>query len=273
MSSFAGRVAIVTGGASGIGQAVAGQLVAAGARVVLADVDREGAVVTATALGLDPARAVAEVDVRDAGQVRGLVECTVAEHGKLDVMFNNAGIALFGDAVRMTLDDWNRLVDVNIRGVVHGIAAAYPVMRRQGFGHIVNTASAAGLVPTPGATGYSMTKHAVVGLSGSLRAEAARYGVKVSVVCPGFIQTPIIERAAFLGLDRQEMLEQFPFKLHSPEALARAVVRGVERNRAIITFTALARTAWFLYRISPSLMLFLLGAGTRFSPLLATRDE
>jgi NAD(P)-dependent dehydrogenase (short-subunit alcohol dehydrogenase family) len=268
MGAFDGKVAIVTGGASGIGLAIARRLVAEGCRVLLADVDGDGAERAARAMEDGERVEAARVDVTDAEAVRACVEQVAARHGRLDLLFNNAGIVTFGEVRDMSLSDWMGMVNVNLIGVVHGVAAAYPLMVRQGFGHIVNTASAAGLGPTPGAVTYAMTKHGVVGLSVSLRAEAAAHGVKVSVVCPGFIDTPIKERATYLNTDLETALETFPFKLHAPDDLARAVVRGVARNKAIIVFTILARAGWYLYRLSPSLAIRLMQLAADRSPLL-----
>ena len=114
-------------------------------------------------------------------------------------MFNNAGIVWGGDTELLTLDQWNAIIDVNIRGVVHGVAAAYPQMIRQGHGHIVNTASMAGLTAAGQITSYVMTKHAVVGLSLALRSEAAAHGVGVLVVCPSAVETPILDKGAVGG--------------------------------------------------------------------------
>jgi NAD(P)-dependent dehydrogenase (short-subunit alcohol dehydrogenase family) len=220
-----------------------------GARVVIADLNGEGAEATAAALG-GRAHAV-RVDVTDADQVQRLVDETVQREGRLDLMFNNAGIALFADARDTTLADWNRIIDVNLRGVVHGVAAAYPVMVRQGSGHIVNTASVAGLVPTPSMIAYVASKHAVVGLSLTLRAEAARLGVRVTVVCPGLIETPIVQATKIVGPSRERLLAELPFKLHSSDRLADAVLLGITRNRAIVPFTSAARVSWWLHRLSP----------------------
>jgi len=160
-----GRIAIVTGAASGIGQALAGALVARGDTVVVADVDKDGAERTAGDLSeRGPGAATAAmVDVRDAAAVQALVDQTRDRHGRLDLMVNNAGIAVGGETRELLLAHWDRVIDVNLRGVVHGVHAAYPVMVEQGWGHIVNTASLAGLLPSPGATPYAMTKHGVVG--------------------------------------------------------------------------------------------------------------
>jgi len=165
------RVAIVTGGASGIGRALGAALVRRGDHVVLADVEGAAAIEVAeqlTALGPGAATAAA-LDVRDAAAVAALVTGTAEQRGRLDLMFNNAGIGIGGPAEELSLAHWDRAIDVNLRGVVNGVHAAYPVMLRQGSGHIINTASLAGLLPTPGSAPYGATKWAVVGLSLSLR--------------------------------------------------------------------------------------------------------
>ena len=171
---YQGRVAIVTGAASGIGKALAGALARRGATVVLADIDEGGAKAAADALAAGPPGRVSGValDVTDAEAVASLVERVAQDHGHLDFLFNNAGIAVAGPVRELTLAHWNRTIDVNLRGVIHGVVAAYPIMIRQGHGHIVNTASLAGLLPAPMLTPYGMTKHGVVSLSESLRMEA-----------------------------------------------------------------------------------------------------
>lgn len=188
------KIAIVTGGASGIGRAVATSLVARGDTVTVVDLNAGGAEEVAdrlNALGQGKAFAAA-LDVTDAEAVGELYRAVKADHGRLDLVFNNAGIAVGGLAENLTLDHWNKTIDINLKGVVHGVHAAYPIMLEQGYGHIVNTASLAGLVPMPMGIPYTATKHAVVGLSLGLRAEAATRGVKVSVVCPGFVDTPLL---------------------------------------------------------------------------------
>jgi NAD(P)-dependent dehydrogenase (short-subunit alcohol dehydrogenase family) len=264
MKGFAEQVAIVTGGASGIGRSIATVLVGAGARVVIADANSALAATVAAELG---ERARPEyVDVVDSVAVQRLVDGTIAREGRLDLMFNNAGIAVFADARDTSLEDWNRQIDVNLRGVVHGVHAAYPLMVRQGHGHIVNTASAAGLLPVPGNIAYAATKHAVVGLSLALRAEARPHGVRVSVVCPGVIQTPIVQAAKIVGPTRETVLADSRLRLYSSDRLANAVLRGLRRNRAIIPFTPEARLMWVLHRISPRISLAIMGRIYKTSP-------
>jgi NAD(P)-dependent dehydrogenase (short-subunit alcohol dehydrogenase family) len=248
------RTAIVTGGASGIGLAVSREFAGRGAHVVIADLDGAGAERAAKELG----GSAATLDVSDARAVADLVERVAAERGRLDVVFNNAGIAVGGTVDELTLDHWNRTIDVNLRGVVHGVHAAYPIMKRQGFGHIVNTASLAGLVPAPLMAPYTATKHAVVGLSLALRAEAAAHGVRVSVVCPGFTDTPLLDNAnpglpqTPTGAGARESASRTMGRLYSADALAADIIRGMARNRALIVAPAAGRLAWRGTRLSPS---------------------
>lgn len=246
--SFAGRVAIVTGGASGIGHAVAARLVARGGIAVLADIDADAAARTAAELG--PAAHAVALDVRDGDAVGELVARTAADHGRLDYIFNNAGIAVMGEALETTAEDWERIVDVNLRGVIHGVRAAYPIMVEQGSGHIVNTASLAGLIASPGLVAYAATKHAVVGLSRSLRIEAARYGVRVSAVCPGFVRTSIVEHGTLRGIEREEA-EKMPPVWCDVDTAAREILRGVDRNLGVIVVTGHARVLHRLERYAP----------------------
>ena len=248
-----GRVALVTGGASGIGKALCEGLAARGDIVVVTDVNGDGAEQVAHAIRAAGGRATAErLDVTSAEAVAACVQKTHAAHGRLDLLFNNAGICVMGEAQHHTPADWERLLDVNVRGVLHGIRAAYPLMIAQGFGHLVNISSVSALVPSPLLAGYSMTKHAVLGLSIGLRPEAARYGVRVSAVCPGFIRTGMPQGAVVRGLKRERMLGSIP-GWYSAEDAARDILRGVDQNREIIHVQWFARWTHRLRRWAPGL--------------------
>ena len=250
--SFQNKVALVTGGASGIGRALCEELARGGALAVVSDINLEGAEAVAAAIAAGGGRAVAaRLDVTRAEDVGRLVEDTVREQGRLDYMFNNAGIGVGGEVRDLSLDHWRQAIDINLWGVIYGASAAYQAMLRQGSGHIVNTASAAGLVGEPGLTAYSLTKSAVITLSTALRAEAEDMGVRVSVVCPGFVDTAIYENAIGVKVDKDEFLAKLPVRLVSAPDAARAILRGVERNQAIIVFPFYARLLWWLTRIHP----------------------
>ena len=252
---FKEKIAIITGGASGIGYAVARELARRGSVLVLADINAEGverAAADITGAG-GKARAT-RVDVTKADEVQKLVKETAEEYGRLDYIFNNAGIAIIGEVRDMTLDDWRRIVDINLWGVIYGTMAAYPLMIEQGFGHIVNIASVAGLIGIPTFASYCTTKHAVVGLTTSLRPEAAAFGVKVSVVCPGFIRTELFENSTLLKANREEATSTAEKAAIKVETAALKIVSGVEKNKSIINFPASARFLWWLRRLNPSIL-------------------
>jgi NAD(P)-dependent dehydrogenase (short-subunit alcohol dehydrogenase family) len=261
---FGGKVAIVTGAASGIGRALADALARRGATVVLADIDEAEVKRAADELAAGPpGRASgAALDVTDAAAVAELVERTARDHGHLDLLFNNAGVGIVGPVAELSLAHWERAIDVNLRGVVHGVVAAYPVMVRQGSGHIVNTASMAGLIPSPMLTPYGMTKHGVVGLSTSLRMEGAALGVRVSALCPGVIDTPLLDKGnppdlpAVTGVpDGRKLLTRAIGRAYPAADLAEDALDGVARNRPLIVTPRHARIPWRLYRLAPRLMI------------------
>jgi len=256
MDHFKDKVAIVTGGASGIGRALCKELYHRGAVVVVADINAEEAGQAASTITAAGGRARAShLDVSRAVDVQKLVGETASQYGRLDYMFNNAGIAMCGEVRDMDLEHWRRILDVNLWGVIYGTNAAYQVMVKQGSGHIVNTASLGGLIPEPMATAYATTKHAVVGLSTSLRAEAAKLGIKVSVICPGFVQTRALNASAYVGVNREGAIsEMSSMKMMDAADCACVILRGVERNKAIITDTALTRFLWWFYRLHPSIL-------------------
>lgn len=255
MDVYKDKTAIVTGGASGIGRALCEELGRRGARVVVADINSEGADAAAGAVTSAGGRArAAHLDVRRAEDVERVIKETAAEHGRLDYMFNNAGIAILGEARDMGLDQWHKILDVNLKGVIYGTSAAYALMIRQGSGHIVNTASVAGLFPAPFETSYAMTKYGVVGLSTCLRLEGASLGVKVSVVCPGFVRTEIFDTAVVLNASREETTALIPPRMIADVTrTARAILKGVARNRAVIVYPFSYRLLWLFNRLAPSL--------------------
>jgi NAD(P)-dependent dehydrogenase (short-subunit alcohol dehydrogenase family) len=186
------------------------------------------------------------------------VQDTVKRCDRLDYMFNNAGIVVFGEASEFEMRDWSQSIDVNLKGVIHGVNAAYPVMIEQGFGHIINTASIAGLIPWPMEIGYSATKHAVVGLSTSLRAEAAHAGVRVSALCPGLVRTPIIHGGKYGRWIRNYPIEKVTALMEStkPIPLDKFIplaLKQIARNKAIIVIPGLFKVFWWMYRVSPFL--------------------
>jgi NAD(P)-dependent dehydrogenase (short-subunit alcohol dehydrogenase family) len=253
------RTAIVTGGASGIGRALAEALASAGVHVVLADRQTELAETVVSSIRSKGGTAeVAGLDVRDAVRFKAVVQSTVAATGRLDFLFNNAGIGVAGEMRHYAPPDWRDVLEVNLLGVIHGIAAAYPLMVEQGFGHIINTASLAGLIAAPMIGSYTASKFAVVGLSKALRVEGKRHGVRVSVICPGVVRTPILEGGRYGRINSDAtVLAAHAGRLRrltmDPDLFARRALRAIGRNRAVIVEPSWARWAWRFERFAPRL--------------------
>jgi NAD(P)-dependent dehydrogenase (short-subunit alcohol dehydrogenase family) len=246
---LAGEVALVTGGAGAIGSALGRALERAGATVVLSDL-RGGSFLPGSS---EP---VVELDVTDRDAFARVAADVRERHGSIDILVNNAGVACAGEAQRLPAELWDRTLDVNLRGAVNGILAVYPAMVERRRGRVVNVASLAGLVPLPLLVPYAMAKSGLVGLSTSLRPEAARYGVKVTVACPGPVETPLLDTGgsggATFGVDARRYLTASGGPALSPDVFAAAVMRGMESNRAVIT-PGRARLVWGLVRFAPRL--------------------
>lgn len=266
---FKDAVAIITGGASGIGRSLAYELASRGCSVIIADLQAGPAEEVVSQIRKQGGNAsAAELNVTDFAAVNDLVESTMKEYGRLDYFFNNAGIMFMGDVDNYSIDDWNYTVDINLRGVINGVQAVYRVMSEQGFGHIVNTASMAGLIPTAGSISYAATKHAVVGLSKALLTEAVGKNLRVSVFCPGIIRTPIMNGGKY-GRDIQNLTkrqqENFLCSLEKikpmdPDLFAKRAIDSVAKNRFLIILPKWNRLFWLMDRLSPTL-------GLRFSQL------
>lgn len=257
---YRNKVAVVTGGASGIGAALAKHLGGLGTRVVVADRQEAVAEQVAHEIRSQGGSAVASaLDVRELASVNRVVTDTVERWGTVDLFFNNAGIGVGGDVASYTPADWTDVLEVNLHGVIHGIQAVYPVMIRQRSGHIINTASMAGLVTSTGQTSYAVSKHAVVGLSKSLRVEGKAHGVRVSVLCPGAIRTPILQggkygRMRLNAAGRAEVAKMWEMLRPMPvDELAPKVIAAVARNEAFIIYPSWWRLIWLLERASPAL--------------------
>lgn len=249
--TFRGRSVIVTGAASGIGRAIAEQCAKAGASVLLTDVVDQ---VNSVAEGIGENASAMIVDVSDRDQVAAAVDRVVAEHGSLDFIFNNAGVAIFGEVEEVTLDDWDKIIDVNLKGVAYGVKLAYDQMVKQGSGHIINTASGAGLVPVPLQTHYVATKHGVVGLGKTLALESVEHGVHVTTFCPGFIETGMMDNNTLRGtMDVPSTRKLVPIPPISADKAAERLLAGVAKKKHLVMTPFYVRVGWWLERLSPRL--------------------
>ncbi|CAM5596647.1 SDR family oxidoreductase OS=Streptomyces alboniger OX=132473 GN=CP975_17355 PE=3 SV=1 [Streptomyces alboniger] len=258
---FGGRLVLITGAGSGIGRATAFAFAEAGARVVAVDRDAEGAARTAEMARLIGApEAWAEtVDVSDEQAMEKLAEKVAGEYGIVDVLVNNAGIGLSGSFLDTGTEDWRKVLDVNLWGVIHGCRLFGRQMAERGQGgHIVNTVSAAAFQPSKALPAYSTSKAAVLMLSECLRAELAGRDIGVSAICPGIVNTNITSTARFAGVDAEEEKRRqkrssklYGLRNYPPEKVAEAVLRAVVKNQAVVPVTPEARGARLMSRFAP----------------------
>jgi len=242
MEDLAGKVAVVTGGASGIGRGICRRLAAAGLDVVVADIDSDGAAATADALCESGVRSLAvAVDVADRKSVAALADRAFAEFGGVHVVCNNAGVIVGGALCDATEDDWRWVMSVNLGGVVNGCSVFAPRLIEQGQGgQIVNTASVGGLLAGPGLALYCTSKFAVVGLSQSLRAELAPHSIGVSTLCPAAVRTRLIDadrnRPGELARSGggAEMMRAAIASGIDPDEVGDCVVHGIQNDAAYI---------------------------------------
>jgi NAD(P)-dependent dehydrogenase (short-subunit alcohol dehydrogenase family)/pimeloyl-ACP methyl ester carboxylesterase len=259
-SGFTGALTVVTGAGGGIGKATAQAFADAGAEVVVADIDAVAAKRAAAEIG--PAAYPYAVDVADEAAVAAFAEEVAAEHGVPDIVVNNAGIGLAGSFLDTTAEDWRRVIDVNLLGVVHGCRSFGALMAESGEGgHIVNISSAAAYTPSRTLSAYASSKAAVLMLSDCLRAELADKGVAVTAVCPGIVATGITGSTHFAGTDdaeedrlRRKATAAYAKRGYGPERVAAEILRAVRTGVAVLPVTPEARLARVASRLAPGLM-------------------
>ena len=261
VDDLSGRVAVVTGAASGIGRETALALARRGADLAICDVDEAGLEETAEQIRQLGCRVLqSRVDVSSAEQMRGFAEQTYAELGRVDVLVNNAGIGMAGFFVEVPLAEWDTILGINLKGVVNGCYFFVPKMIEAGAGgHVVNIASMAGYVASPGMTAYSATKFGVVGFSESLRAELVERGIGVTAVCPGVINTSIVRSGHVYGAsatpeNREKADQLFQRRNYGPDRVARGILKAIQKNRAVAPISPEAWAGYWIKRLFPWLV-------------------
>ncbi|MFP6626330.1 MAG: SDR family NAD(P)-dependent oxidoreductase [Deltaproteobacteria bacterium] len=264
-----GKTALVTGAGSGIGKATALALAGRGADLVLCDVSQDGLDATRLAAeALGRSVLARRVDVASAGEMESFANEVHRGIEAVDILVNNAGVGLGGTFLETGLDDWNWIVGINLFGVVHGCRFFVPAMVERGRGgHVVNLSSLLGYSPTPGVSAYCATKFAVLGFSQVLRSELKDVGIGVTAVCPGIINTNIVQSSRLRGEagksdSRQRTAALYAKRNYGPERVASNILKAIARNRAV---APVSPESWFMYytmRFLPRLGIWLNGKMT-----------
>jgi NAD(P)-dependent dehydrogenase (short-subunit alcohol dehydrogenase family) len=241
MALLHNKVAIVTGGGSGIGEATALLFAAEGAQVVVADIRLDAARATTAAITAAGGTAVAvPADVTQANDVQAMIQTAVHTYGGLDILFNNAGIGVQGNAVELTEAMWDRVVALNLTGVFLGCKYAIPEMIKRGGGSIINTASIMGLVGGSLSAVYPATKGGVVLLTKNAALDYAQHNIRVNCVCPGHIETPLLQRLLDNPAQREQLLRQYPMgRLGQAREIAQGVLFLASDEASFVTGSAL----------------------------------
>jgi NAD(P)-dependent dehydrogenase (short-subunit alcohol dehydrogenase family) len=267
---FRDALALVTGAGSGIGLETARALAREGARLVLCDVNEDALARVRDELGAACVLA-SRVDVGDREAMRAFAEEVHARHGALDVLVNNAGVGLSGGVVDTSLEDWDWILRINVMGVVHGCHFFLPPMVERRRGAVVNVSSVLGFFPAERVAAYAASKHAVLGLTGSIRAELGPKGLRVCAICPGVIDTGIIATTRFRGrrdpeVARARTAETFKKRGYPPARVANAIVRAIHDDAAIVPVSPEAWAMHYATRLLPGAI----GVLGRLSARLAT---
>lgn len=255
MKRFPNQRIAITGGASGLGKALALRFARAGWKVAIADIhDQRGEETLAELQNLGVEAFYQRCDVTQVGHLQKLKDILIHKWGGVDIMVNNAGVATHGPIDTASLDDWDWVIDINLMGVVRGCKLFSQLFKEQGYGHLINVASIAGLIYSPEMASYNATKAGVVALSETLRAELAPSNIGVSVVCPGFFQTNLAETARSPDAGVQQMINKLlgSSKINSDD-IANIIYQSVAPGKFWILPHASYKYLWYLKRYLPTL--------------------
>jgi len=256
IKDFRDKVVVITGAGSGIGKATAKAFAAQGADLIVADIRGDRIAETVKEIEDLGGKAVGrELDVADRTQVEAIAKFVIEQRGRVDILYNNAGVGVGGPFEDISLEDWEWLMNINLWGVVYGVHYFLPYMIKRKYGQIINTASGAGLCAIPGLSPYVASKFAVVGFCEALRAELKRHNIGVSAVCPGIINTNITKDSRVhmpegAKADQDAVVEFYEKRGWPPERVAKAVLKGVRKNRAVIPVGPETWVSWYLKRLS-----------------------
>ena len=254
LKNFTNKSVLITGAATGIGRALAHELANRGAVVYVTALNEKEAQIVVDEITSSNGKAIAaELDVGNFKDIEKLIDLVVSEQGQLDIMINNAGVAYVGESYDMQVETIEKLAHINFTAVNVGAVLAYTQMKKQGFGHILNTASMGGFLPTPGMAIYAATKHGVVGLTTSLASEGKDFNIVVKASCPGFIKSELMNKSSDVSNNMSDYLDLLPEPIDASIA-AKAIIDGLGKKPVLIFTPSYAKVSYFLNRFIPGFL-------------------
>ncbi len=254
LKNFTNKSVLITGAATGIGRALAHELANRGAVVYVTALNEKEAQIVVDEITSSNGKAIsAELDVGNFKDIEKMIDLVVSEQGQLDVMINNAGVAYVGESYDMQVETIEKLAHINFTAVNVGAVLAYTQMKKQGFGHILNTASMGGFLPTPGMAIYAATKHGVVGLTTSLASEGKDFNIVVKASCPGFIKSELMNKSSDVSNNMSDYLDLLPEPIDARIA-AKTIIDGLGKKPVLIFTPSYAKVSYFLNRFIPGFL-------------------
>ena len=254
LKNFTNKSVLITGAATGIGRALAHELANRGAVVYVTALNEKEAQIVVDEITSSNGKAIsAELDVGNFKDIEKMIDLVVSEQGQLDIMINNAGVAYVGESYDMQVETIEKLAHINFTAVNVGAVLAYTQMKKQGFGHILNTASMGGFLPTPGMAIYAATKHGVVGLTTSLASEGKDFNIVVKASCPGFIKSELMNKSSDVSNNMSDYLDLLPEPIDARIA-AKTIIDGLGKKPVLIFTPSYAKVSYFLNRFIPGFL-------------------
>ena len=254
IKNFQNKSVLITGAATGIGRALAHELANRGAVVYVTALTKKEAQTVVDEITSSNGKAIAaELDVGNFKDIEKMIDLVVSEQGQLDIMINNAGVAYVGESYDMQVETIEKLAHINFTAVNVGAVLAYTQMKKQGFGHILNTASMGGFLPTPGMAVYAATKHGVVGLTTSLASEGKDFNIVVKASCPGFIKSELMNKSSDVSNNMSDYLDLLPEPIDASFA-AKTIIDGLGKKPVLIFTPPYAKVSYFLNRFIPGFL-------------------
>lgn len=247
MNSFKDKVSIVTGAASGLGLGISSELSKLGSIVIMLDIDNERLTKSAKE-NINGPYEIKLIDVTNFDQIKEAFNQIFEKYGHIDYLFNNAGIGGTLPFGKATINHWIKIVNLNLYGVINGVTAIYPIMKKQKFGYIVNTSSIGGIIPFSGQSLYNTTKYAITGLSLSLERELLKDNINISIICPGMVHTRIFYKP-IIGNEAPEEYVKIPKEAISVEHAVRDIIKGINKKKKIIITPGFLKSFYLRYRL------------------------